>query len=77
MAEYIYGTSVPHLKGNTVCHKVQHVKPIMVPNIPKGNLDIYKKVSLCCELMYINVIGLLNTISRQIMFATVIMIKNR
>ena len=37
--EEIFGPSVPHLQLKTVCHKVQHVEHITVPNVPKGNLD--------------------------------------
>ena len=39
MYEYIYGHSVLHLQGKIVCHKVQQVDPILVPNLPKGILD--------------------------------------
>ena len=39
MAEEIYGPSVPHLQGKTVRYNIQHVKPIIVPNFPKGILD--------------------------------------
>ena len=35
MAKDIYGSSVPHLKGKTVQHKVQHVEPVMIPSFPK------------------------------------------
>ena len=37
----------------------------------------YNKVALWCDLMHINGIGFLNTISLHIIFATVSMIKNR
>ena len=63
MAEDIYEPSVPHLKGKTVRHKFQHVEPIIVPNFPKGILDIYKKVYFFCDLICMNSIGFLNTIS--------------
>ena len=71
MYEYIYGTSVPNFQGKTPHHNIQHVEPIIVPNAPKGILDGYKKVNLCCDLTQINGIGFLNTISRHIMFATI------
>ena len=77
MTEDIFGPIVTHLQGKKFHHKVQHVEPIMVPYFPKGVLDRYNKVTLCCDLMQINVIGLLNTISWCIMFATGIMNKNR
>ena len=75
--EVIYGSSVPHLQGRTFRHKVHHVKPIIVQNFRKGILDIYKKVTIYCQLMQINGIVLLNTLFQHIMFSTVIIIKNR
>ena len=77
MDEDIYGLGGPHLQGKTVRNNIRHVRPIMVPNLPKVVLDKYKKVTQCCDLMHINGIGFLKTISRHIMFATGIMIKNK
>ena len=76
MAENIYGPSVTHFQGRTVCHKVQYVDTIIVPNFPKDILDRYKNSTLWCDLMQINGIGFLNTISWHIIFATGSMIKN-
>ena len=75
MAEDIYGPSVPNLQGKTFRHNIQHVIPIIIPNIPNRILDKYKKVILCYDLMYINGIDFLSNISRHIMFATGSMIK--
>ena len=63
MDEDIYGPSVPHFQVKTVRHKFQHVEPIIVPNFPNGILDIYKKVYFFCDLICMNSIGFLNTIS--------------
>ena len=49
----------------------------IVPNVLKGILDRYKKFSLFCDLIHINIIGFLNNISQQIMFSTGIIIKNK
>ena len=77
MAEDIYGHSVPNLKGKTVQIKIQHFEPVKITSVPKTILDKYKEVTICCDLMHINGIDFLNTISRHIMFATGSMIKNR
>ena len=76
MAEEIYGPRMPHLKGKTVHHKVQHVETIIVSNKPKGILDRHMNFTLCCDLMNINGIRLLNNISRHILFDTGSIIKN-
>ena len=77
MAEDIYGPSISHLKGKTLCRKIQHVEPVKIPSFPKSIPDKYKEVKIYCYSTHIKVIGFLNTISRHIMFATGSMIKNR
>ena len=77
MAEDIYLPSVTLVQGKTVYHNIQHVEPIIIPNVSKGILDKYKKFTLFCELMHINGIGFLNTIPQHIMFATGIMIRKQ
>ena len=53
------------------------MEPVKIKNVPKTIIDKYNEVTICCELMHINGIGFLITISRHIMFATGSMIKNR
>ena len=77
MAEDIYEPSMPYLKGKTVRRKIQHVEPVNITSVHQTILDKYKEVNICCSLMHINGIGFLSTISRNIMFAIVSMIKNR
>ena len=77
MDEDIYGTSVPHFQGETVRHNIQNVEPIIVPNVPKGIIYKYNKLTLCYNLMHTNVIGFLNNKYQHIMFTTGSMIKNR
>ena len=69
MAEDIYGPSVPYLQGKTVCYKVYHVEPIIVPNVPKGILDIYNNITLFWDLIHINGIGFINITPWYIMYA--------
>ena len=64
MAEDIYGTSIPHLKGKTVQRKIKHVEHVTITSVPKTIPDKYKEVTICCDLMHINVIGLFNPISQ-------------
>ena len=75
MAEDIYLPSVPHLQGKNVHQKSQNVEPVVVPKSPKDILDRYKNVTLCCNIMHINGIVLLNTIYGHILFAIVSIIE--
>ena len=77
MAEDIYGPSIQHLKFKTVRRNIQHVDPVNITSVSKTILDKYKEVTIWCDLMHINGIGFLDTISRQIIFATRSIIKNR
>ena len=77
MAEDIYGPIIPHLKGKTVRRNIQHVEPVKITSVPKNILDKYKEVTICYDLMHINGIGFIITISRHIMFATGSTIKKR
>ena len=77
MAEDIYGPIIPQLKVKTVRRKIQHVKSVNITSVLKTILGKYKEVAICYDLMYINGIVFINTISRHIMFATGSMIKNR
>ena len=42
MAEDIYGPIIPHLKGNKVRCKIQHVDPVKITSVTKTMLDKYK-----------------------------------
>ena len=75
MAKDIYGPIIPHLKFKTVRRKIQHLEPVKLKSFPKTILDKYKEFASYCDLMHINGIRFLNTISRHIMFSTGIMIK--
>ena len=77
MYEDIYGTSVSYLQGKTVCHKVQHVDHIIVPNFPKDILYRYNNNTLWCDTIHTNGIVFMNTIFWHIIFSMGCMIKNR
>ena len=59
MAEDIYGTSIPHLKGKTVRHKIQHVEPVNITSFPQTILDKYNEVTADGDLLVLikDVIG--------------------
>ena len=76
MDEDIYGPSITHLKGKTARHKIKRVDPINITSVPKTILDTYNYFTIFYDLVHINEIGFLNTISCHIIFATGTMIKN-
>ena len=53
MAEDIYGPSIPHLKG----------KPVKITSVSKTIIFKYEEVTIYCDLVHINEIVFLNTIS--------------
>ena len=77
MDDYIYGPSIPHLKVKTVCCKIQHVEHVDITSVPKTILGKYEEVTIFCDLIHINGIVFLSTISRHIMFSIGSIIKNR
>ena len=62
IAEDIYMTSIPHLKGKTVRRKIQHMEPVNITSVTKTILDKYKEVIIYRDLMHSNGTGFLNTI---------------
>jgi hypothetical protein len=74
--EAIFGPKVNSLKGNkTLCHGELHVESDLSP-IPHDILSLYCKVTLCVDIMYVNKIPFLLTISRNIKFATIKLLAN-
>jgi hypothetical protein len=74
-AEAIFGPNVNALKGKTVRHGEFHVKSDILP-IPRNILSLYHEVTLCIDIMYVNKIAFLVTISRNIKFATIELLAN-
>ena len=68
-AEEIYGPNVYALKGKTMNRKVDHVVA-PITKIPKKILKEYKNITLCIDVMFINGIKFLLTVSQNIDFVT-------
>lgn len=75
-ARDIFGPDVGALKGKTVRHAPNKVRPVMGA-IPMEILDQYKAVTLCGDIMFINRIPFFITLSRNIKFGTGEMLVNR
>jgi Reverse transcriptase (RNA-dependent DNA polymerase)/Zinc knuckle len=75
-AENIYGPDLGSLKGKTVRRKVDHVEAI-VTDVPCSIYERYKDVTVCADIMKVNGIPFLVSISRGIRFGTVEMVERK
>ena len=75
-AEDIFGANLGSLKGKTTRRSGDHV-PAELTSIPSDILSKYHQVVIGIDIMYVNKIPFLVTISRHIKFGTVEVLKNR
>ena len=76
MAKEIYGPSVPHMQGKTMHQEVKHSKLVEVQKLLQDIIGKYKSVILCCDIMHINGLDFLNTVSQENLFGIISLIKN-
>ena len=75
-ARDILGPNLGSLKGKTVRHPNEHV-PGGMEGVPHEIMSLHKNVTLCIDIMFINKIPFLVTISRNLKFRTVEALDNR
>jgi hypothetical protein len=68
-AEDIFGLNLGSLKGKTVRTKNGHV-PSLVADVPYHIIKLHKDVTICFDIMFVNKIAFLITVSRSICFGT-------
>eukprot|EP00934_Nitzschia_sp_Nitz4_P001191 Nitzschia sp. Nitz4//scaffold483_size5322//2345//5042//NITZ4_009227-RA/size5322-augustus-gene-0.2-mRNA-1//-1//CDS//3329552882//1191//frame0 len=78
IAEDIFGPDIGSLKGKTVRGRPHRVPQGTVehPNIPRQMYEHYRDVTICGDVMHVNGVPMLVTISRNIRFTTVSALKN-
>jgi hypothetical protein len=72
----IFGRDVGSLKGKTTRQNTEHVRTQVI-GIPVDIMERYRHITLCVDNMFVNKIGFLMSISRDIHFITSEMIPNR
>jgi len=68
-AEDIFGPNLGSLKGKTVRTKQDHVRSL-VADVPYHIIKTHKAVTLCFDIMFVNKIAFLVTVSRNLRFGT-------
>ena len=76
VAEDILGTNVDSLRGKQVRHGGKHVV-IEQQDVSRTIMDRYHNVTLCIDIMFVNKIAFLVTISRGIKFGTAETLRDR
>jgi hypothetical protein len=75
-AEDIFGQSIGVLKGKTVHKKPESVKGAVAP-LPLNIMEKYRSVTLSFDLMYVNKVTFLVTLSRNIRFGTAVRLSSQ
>ncbi len=68
--EDIFGPNLGSLKGKTVQCKNDHV-PSLVVDIPYHTIKMFKDVSLSFDIMFVNKVAFLVTLSSNLRFGTI------
>ena len=77
IAENIFGPDIGALKGKTVRRPPSKVNRTPLIPIPSEILSTYGRVTLCADIMYVNNIPFMVTISRNLKFITAEVIKSK
>ena len=76
IAETVYGPDIGSIKGKTVRHKPAPVVKDFI-NIPKELITKHQDITLCIDIMFINEMPFLSTISRHLKYRTIQWLETR
>ena len=70
LAHDIWGPSLLHLKGKTVRKTPGHVPTAVIQHVLSQILENYQEITLCADIIFVNKVRFLTTISRNLRFTT-------
>jgi hypothetical protein len=73
VSEDIFGPDVGNLKGKTVCKPVPYAQTKLT-DIPKEIMQMYRDVTVACDIMFVNRIPFFITTSHHLHFNTAEMV---
>ena len=77
LAEHIYGPNLFSVKGKTVRRPVQIGKHRIAPVLPNEILESHRSIDLSADIMFVNKVAFLVTLSHGLRFGTVSALPNR
>ena len=77
IAEKVYGVSVAALQGRTTRTQPPHVPELDIVPLPNDIIENHRDIVLCGDIFFMDKLKVFTTISRNIAFTTIEVIKNR
>lgn len=77
LAIQVYGPDISSLKGKVTRAGTHHVPSTSIIPLPTKLLTLYKDVTLCIDIFYLDKLVVLATVSRNLLFITTDFIDNR
>jgi hypothetical protein len=76
-AHTIFGRDIGSIKGKTIRSQLKGTLAAVLDNLPKEIMQQYRNITLCIDIMFVNKIPFLMSISRNVCFITAEVLDNR